>query len=83
MASTLNDTNISDVYKKLVFSMEDSAAAANLWATDSGGDDRKITGFASALTFQGLVTAEVGLKLLNNRIYASDGGTTIELDTSE
>jgi hypothetical protein len=83
MASTLNDTNISDVYKKLVFTMEDSATEADLWATQSDGDDRKITGFASALSFTGRLTAEVGVLLGNNILYASDGGTAIQLDTGD
>ena len=83
MAKTLEDNNVSNVYKKLLFTKEDSAAEGKLYATASNGDDREVTGFASALSLTGLVTAESGVKLGNNIIYASDGGTTITLDASD
>ena len=35
------------------------------------------------LTTAGLLTASAGIKLVNNTIYASDGGATITLDTSD
>lgn len=83
MANTLRDTNISDVYSKLIFTKEDSAAEAKLYATDSSAEDREITGFATALSFTGKITAEAGVQLGNNRIYASDGGSAITLDVDD
>jgi len=38
---------------------------------------------SSTSTLTGLVTASAGIKLGNNIIYASDGGATITLDTSD
>ena len=38
---------------------------------------------SSTSTLTGLVTATAGVKLGNNTIYASDGGATITLDTSD
>ena len=47
-------------------------------------DDTDLLALSSALlTVTGKVTATAGVQLGNNIIYASDGGTTITLDTSD
>ena len=48
--------------------------------TSTTGVDESVSG---ALAVTGLLTATAGIKLGNNIIYASDGGSTITLDTSD
>ena len=48
--------------------------------TSTSGIDDTVSG---ALSVTGLITATAGIKLGNNKIYASDGGETITLDTSD
>tara|TARA_R100000995_G_scaffold82848_2_gene57448 strand:- start:587 stop:1999 length:1413 start_codon:yes stop_codon:yes gene_type:complete len=73
-ASALNTT-----YKDLVFQKEDN----KIYYTNSSDVDTELTTFASPMTFSGKITASLGLELDNNIIYASDGGATITLDTSD
>tara|TARA_R110000824_G_scaffold9487_1_gene42416 strand:- start:102 stop:1346 length:1245 start_codon:yes stop_codon:yes gene_type:complete len=50
------------------------------------GDNLTVNGTldaSSTSTLTGLVTASAGVKLGNNILYASDGGSTITLDTSD
>ena len=49
--------------------------------TISGGNITNAITCDSTVTTTGLLTASAGLKLGNNVIYASDGGTSITLDT--
>ena len=51
--------------------------------TISGGNITSALALDSTLSVAGLLTATSGVKLGNNIIYASDGGSTITLDTSD
>jgi hypothetical protein len=51
--------------------------------TITGGNITSALTCDSTLASAGLLTASAGVKLGNNIIYASDGGTTITLDTSD
>ena len=80
-------------------SFHDAAGGENIIATSNGhleinaGTTLDITAptvdlngtldVSSTSTLTGLVTASAGVKLGNNIIYASDGGSTITLDTSD
>ena len=81
MAQTLGTTDISDVYKKLVFSLEDSASADLYTTNTSTGDDRKITTLVTALTFSGLITASAGVKTAT--IYDSNGNEGITVRATD
>ena len=85
MTSTLTGGPISTTFKKLVFTDATTGAAGNLFYTDNGDGvtDNALTTFTSAMTFSGLITATADIKLGNNTIKASDGGTAITLDTSD
>ena len=65
----------------------DGGAAITLDTSDNVtiGGDLTITGgnITNAITTDALLTAAAGVKLGNNIIYASDGGTAITLDTSD
>ena len=76
---TLTDAAISTTYKNLVFQKTDN----KFYYTNSSDVDTELTTFASPMTFSGKITATLGLELDNNIIYASDGGATITLDTSD
>ena len=76
---TLTANVISTTYKNLIFQKTDN----KIYYTNASDVDTEITTFATALTLSGLITATAGIKLGNNFIYASDGGTTITLDTSD
>ena len=77
---TLTDNKISTTYKNLVFT---KGSFDRIYYTNGSDVDTEITTLTSALTLSGLVTASSGIKLGNNIIYASDGGTAITLDTSD
>jgi phage baseplate assembly protein gpV len=76
---TLSASKISTTYKNLVFQKSDN----KIYYTNGSDADTEITTFATALTLSGLITATAGIKLGNNTIYASDGGASITLDTSD
>jgi len=76
---TLTANVISTTYKNIVFQKADN----KIYYTNGSDVDTEITTFASALTLSGLITAAAGIKLGNNTIYASDGGASITLDTSD
>ena len=82
---TLSGNVISTSYKKLVFTNATSGNEGNLFYTldADGTTDTALTTLTSPMTFSGLITASAGIKLGNNIIYASDGGTAIKLDTSD
>ena len=65
----------------------DGGAAITLDTSDNVtiGGDLTITGgnITNAITTDALLTAAAGVKLGNNILYASDGGTAITLDTSD
>tara|TARA_Y100000593_G_C4311028_1_gene338350 strand:- start:676 stop:2094 length:1419 start_codon:yes stop_codon:yes gene_type:complete len=79
---TLTGSAISSTYESLIFTDKTSSGVGDIYYTD-GSSDVKMTTLTSALTFSGLITATSGIKLSNNRIYASDGGIAISLDTSD
>jgi len=76
----LTDSAISTTYKDLVFQ---KSGDNKIYYTNGSDVDTEITTFATAMTFTGKITATAGIELDNNIIYASDGGTTITLDTSD
>tara|TARA_Y100001938_G_C8074072_1_gene424912 strand:- start:720 stop:2093 length:1374 start_codon:yes stop_codon:yes gene_type:complete len=75
----LTASAISTTYKDLVFQKTDN----KIYYTNGSDVDTEITTFATPMTFSGKITASLGIELDNNIIYASDGGTTITLDTSD
>jgi len=76
---TLTANTISTTYKNLLFQKADN----KLYYTNASDVDTEITTLASPMAFTGKITATAGIELDNNIIYASDGGTTITLDTSD
>ena len=84
MSATLVSNKIATAYKSLIFTDHTSDNVGDLYYTNTGGTaDIKLTTLTTALTFTGKITATAGIELDNNIIYASDGGTTITLDTSD
>ena len=79
---TLTGSAISSTYESLIFTDKTSGGVGDIYYSD-GSSDVKMTTLTSALTFSGMITATAGIKLSNNYIYASDGGTAITLDTSD
>ena len=80
---TLSANKIATTYKSLVFTDHTSSGVGDIYYTSTGDADVKLTTLTTALTFTGKITAKAGIELDNNIIYASDGGTTITLDTSD
>jgi hypothetical protein len=80
---TLSANKIATTYKSLVFTDHTSSGVGDIYYTSTGDADVKLTTLTTALTFTGKITATAGIELDNNIIYASDGGTTITLDTSD
>ena len=65
-----------------------NSATGNAVSIDSQGDDTNVNMTiackgSGTVTVTPLLTATAGIKLGNNEIYASDGGTAITLDTSD
>ena len=80
---TLSANKIATTYKSLVFTDHTSSGVGDIYYTSTGDADVKLTTLTTALTFTGQITAKAGIRLDNDIIYASDGGTTITLDTSD
>tara|TARA_Y100000401_G_C8322563_1_gene226282 strand:+ start:1205 stop:2611 length:1407 start_codon:yes stop_codon:yes gene_type:complete len=72
---TLTDAVISTTYKKLLFQKGDN----KLYYTDGSDADSEVTTFASPMSFSGLITAALGIKLSNGTIFDSNGNESIQL----
>ena len=76
---TLSASAISTTYKNVVFQKTDN----KFYYTNASDVDTELTTFATAMTFSAKITATLGIELDNNIIYASDGGQSSTLDTSD
>ena len=75
---TLTDAVISTTYKKLLFQKGDN----KLYYTDGSDADSEVTTFASPMSFSGLITAALGIKLSNGTIFDSNGNESILLTST-
>ena len=75
---TLTEAVISTTYKKLLFQKGDN----KLYYTDGSDADSEVTTFASPMSFSGLITAALGIKLSNGTILDSNGNESILLTST-